>query len=175
MHALSGEEDPWVSYIVCHIYQNVHMKIINLIEFVWNLQASHSMLDVVYATHNKNDQRTEYAVNDWDSDIEDSNSSEEFVYTKEKTDLYEYMQNHSNSITKTNSNNTEQPASSLDTKCDAIESDANSQNDAEAATSDEQPSGQEIWNVWNSHEDLIAVSTNGMNINQLSKQNDDTE
>lgn len=130
------------------------------------------MLDVVYATHEKNDRQAEYTANDWDSDIEDSNSSEEFVYTKETTDLYEYMQNRSSSVVTTNSN-AELLTQTIDTKCDAGDSDAQAgsqspvQNNAEAGSSDERPSdAQEIWNVWNSHEDLIAVSTNGMRINQ---------
>lgn len=133
------------------------------------------MLDVVYAAHDKHDRQQEYVTNDWDSDIEDSNSSEEFVYTKETTDLYEYMQNHSSGVAPL-AGDAEPTAQPLDGGGGSASDDAVAQagdrspapTDAEAASGDEHSGAQEIWNVWNSHEDLIAVSTNGMHVNRLA-------
>lgn len=130
------------------------------------------MLDAVYPNQEQNQiLHEEYVTNDWDSDIEDSNSSEEFLYTKETTELYEYLNNRSQSQPSSSKNVT---VNSIDDNCatgtDEIDEEkpSSTQNENEQRSNDEQTDTQEIWNVWNSHEDLIAVSTNGMHINQLT-------
>lgn len=149
----------------------------NLIHLMlWlQLKASHSMLDDVYPSEEQNQRlHEEYGTNDWDSDIEDSNSSEEFLYTKETTELYEYLNNRSNSQPSSSKNVV--PHSIENNHCGATTDEidevksSSMQNESESdqRSNDEPTDTQEIWNVWNSHEDLIAVSTNGMHINQLT-------
>lgn len=127
-------------------------------------------MDVDYPEHQHTERQKEFTTNDWDSDIEDSNSSEEFVYTKESTELYEYLHNRSNREPSESNDDlaSEENEHNATVSTEPInEKPASSHNDDDQrSTNDEQSDIQEIWNVWNSHEDLIAVSTNGMDVNQ---------
>ncbi|XP_031622155.1 putative uncharacterized protein DDB_G0282133 isoform X2 [Contarinia nasturtii] len=112
---LSGEEDPW---------------------------AAHPITDIRFLGPGFDDRMHQmtgtFGTNDcWDSDIEDSNSSEEFLYAKGTSQISEYLRS-------TNQNNSEQN-----------ELAKQSELSTELST-DEQINTQ---NIWNSHEDLIAVTT----------------
>lgn len=128
------------------------------------------MLDVIYPAHEHTERQKEIAANDWDSDIEDSNSSEEFVYTKETTELYEYLNKRSNCVTSSNNDESAtqdiEQTETVSTEQISDKPMSTQNDDDQRSTNDEQSDIQEIWNVWNSHEDLIAVSSNGMHVNQ---------
>lgn len=89
-----------------------------------------------------------FTTNDWDSDIEDSNSSEEFVYAKGVSQLGEYLR----------STQDIESHKHIDVEFDAS-IDKSPTNESSQETGDEQVDAHDIWN---SHEDLIAVTTNGM-------------
>lgn len=120
------------------------------------------------------ERQKELVANDWDSDVEDSNSSEEFVYTKETTELYEYLNNRSNcaasgSNDELTSEDNEHNGPVFTEQINDKPESTTEHDDDQRSTNDEQSDIQEIWNVWNSHEDLIAVSTNGMHVNQINQ------
>lgn len=93
--------------------------------------------------------------NDWDSDIEDSNSSEEFLYAKGVSQIGEYLRS-----------TTQDMKFSLEAHQQRLNDDfedenitkSPAQNESNQNTSNEQLNTQDIWN---SHEDLIAVTANG--------------
>lgn len=95
-----------------------------------------------------------FATNDWDSDIEDSNSSEEFVYAQGTSQIGEYLRSTQNTTFPLSTRN------HIDLEDDESIS-ASQPIKSCKETGDEQPDTQDIWN---SHEDLIAVTTNGMTI-----------
>lgn len=89
-----------------------------------------------------------FATNDWDSDIEDSNSSEEFLYTKGVSQIGDYLRSTQNT---------------------SYSSDSRKQIDLEYDDSIAEPSKQHEnddgalnpQEIWNTHDDLVAVATNG--------------
>lgn len=94
-----------------------------------------------------------FTTNDWDSDIEDSNSSEEFLYAKGVSQIGEYLRSTQDM------NFTLEPHKQIDDVFDDEHIDKSpTQNESIQETGDEQLDTQDIWN---SHEDLIAVTTNG--------------
>lgn len=94
-----------------------------------------------------------FTTNDWDSDIEDSNSSEEFVYAKGVSKIGEYLRS-------TQDMQAHKPIDELIEKFNGehIDKSSTTQHELNQETADEQLDTQDIWN---SHEDLIAVTTNG--------------
>lgn len=86
-----------------------------------------------------------FATNDWDSDVEDSNSSEEFLYAKEASQIDEHFKS------------TQNTAYLLDTSRNQIDMILD-ESIRDLKPVDEQLNTQDIWN---SHEDLIGVSTKG--------------
>lgn len=93
-----------------------------------------------------------YVPNDWDSDIEDSNSSEEFVYAQGISQIGEYLRSTQNTNLPLSTRN------HIELEDDESIS-ASQPNKSSQEITDEQP---DTHNIWNSHEDLIAVTTNGM-------------
>lgn len=97
-----------------------------------------------------------FTANDWDSDIEDSNSSEEFLYAKGASQIGLNLR----SVDLRSTHNTSYP---LDCQEHLNESDdeklAKPVRDAQETTDDK----FDTQDIWNSHEDLIAVATNGKN------------
>lgn len=110
-----------------------------------------------------------FTTNDWDSDIEDSNSSEEFLYAKGVSQIgEEYLRSTTQDM--------KYPLDSSRKQCIGVDSDdehidkSPMQNESSQETSDEQLNAQDIWN---SHEDLIAVTENGEGtINLLNNENE---
>lgn len=98
-----------------------------------------------------------FTTNDWDSDIEDSNSSEEFLYAKGVSQIGEYLRSTTQDIKFPMESSRKQH---LDDDFDDENIDKSPiQNESSSQeTSDEQLNAQDIWN---SHEDLIAVTANG--------------
>lgn len=99
-----------------------------------------------------------FTTNDWDSDIEDSNSSEEFLYTKGVSQIgTDYLRSTTQDMKFPLDASRKQH---LDVDSDDEHMDKSpTQNESSQETSnDEQLNAQDIWN---SHEDLIAVSANG--------------
>lgn len=114
-----------------------------VIFFIYTQQAMHPITDIRFSGPRFDDtmqQMTQtFTTNDcWDSDIEDSNSSEEFLYAK-GSQIGEYLRSR-------NQNNPEHVELVKQTDCNA-------------ESGDEQINTQ---NIWNSHEDLIAVTTKSM-------------
>lgn len=97
-----------------------------------------------------------FTTNDWDSDIEDSNSSEEFLYAKGVSQIGEYLRSTTQDIKFPLDSSHKQH---LDVDFDDEQIDKSpTQNESSQETSDDQLHAQDIWN---SHEDLIAVTANG--------------
>lgn len=98
-----------------------------------------------------------FTANDWDSDIEDSNSSEEFLYTKGVSQIGEYLRSTTQDMKFPSESSRKQ---CIDVDFDDEHNDKSpTQNESSQETSnDEQLNAQDIWN---SHEDLIAVTANG--------------
>lgn len=94
-----------------------------------------------------------FTTNDWDSDIEDSNSSEEFLYAKGVSQIGEYLRSTQDI------NYPLKPHKQISIEFDESIDKSPTQNESSQETGDEQMDAQDIWN---SHEDLIAVTTNGM-------------
>lgn len=96
-----------------------------------------------------------FTTNDWDSDIEDSNSSEEFLYTKGVSQIGEYLR----STTQDMKFPLESHKKRLNVDFDDETIDKSpAQTESSQETCSEQLNAQDIWN---SHEDLIAVTANG--------------
>lgn len=96
-----------------------------------------------------------FTSNDWDSDIEDSNSSEEFLYTKGVSQIGEYLRSATQDVEFTLKTHKKHLSNDFD---DENVDKSPAQNDSSQGTSNEQLNAQDIWN---SHEDLIAVTANG--------------
>lgn len=94
-----------------------------------------------------------FTTNDWDSDIEDSNSSEEFLYAKGVSQIGEYLRSTQDIDFSL------EPHKQIDDEFDEHIDKSPTLNESSQETGDEQLDTQDIWN---SHEDLIAVTTNGM-------------
>lgn len=92
--------------------------------------------------------------NDWDSDIEDSNSSEEFLYAKGASQIGEYLRSTQNDDFPLNSQNHIDIGND-----DHIDMNLSNQKEDSHKIGGEKSDMQDIWN---SHEDIIAVTTNGM-------------
>lgn len=86
-----------------------------------------------------------FTTNDWDSDVEDSNSSEEFLYAKGASQIGEYLRSTQNTMFPLDSRN-------------QGDDESITHMDGSQEPTDEQLNTQDIWN---SHEDLIGVSTKG--------------
>lgn len=86
-----------------------------------------------------------FATNDWDSDIEDSNSSEEFLYAKGTSQIGEYLRSTQNTSYSS------EPRKQINLEFDNNTDGASNQHEI----GDEPLDTQEIWN---SHDDLITVS-----------------
>lgn len=86
-----------------------------------------------------------FATNDWDSDIEDSNSSEEFLYAKGTSQIGEYLRSTQNTSYSS------EPREQINLEFDVNTDGATIQHEI----GDEPLDTQEIWN---SHDDLITVS-----------------
>lgn len=95
-----------------------------------------------------------YTTNDWDSDIEDSNSSEEFLYAKGVSQIGEYLRS-----TQDTDFELEPPHKQIDNEFDEHIDKSPTRNESSRETVDEHLDTQDIWK---SHEDLVAVTTNGM-------------
>lgn len=112
------------------------------------LQATQALSDIRFNGPGSDDvNRTSFASNDWDSDIEDSNSSEEFMYAKGESEINEYIK--SQKIESETSNESESSKRNDDASIELKNNDE---------SGDEQPDAH---GIWNSHDDLIAVSNNG--------------
>lgn len=123
--------------------------------FLW--QATHPITDIRFTGPRTDDVMQQltgtFTTNDWDSDIEDSNSSEEFLYAKGVSQIGEYLRSTQDM------NFTLEPQKQIDDEFDDEHIDKSpTQNESSQETGDEQLDTQDIWN---SHEDLIAVTTNG--------------
>lgn len=107
-----------------------------------------------------------FTTNDWDSDIEDSNSSEEFLYAKGVSQIgEEYLRSTTQDIKYPLDSSHKQCLDSDDEHIDK----SPMQNESSQETSDDQLNAQDIWN---SHEDLIAVTENGnVSLHLLSNAN----
>lgn len=101
-----------------------------------------------------------FTTNDWDSDIEDSNSSEEFLYAKGVSQIGEYLRSTHDM------NFPLKPHKQINIEFDESIDKSPTQNESSQETGDEQLDAQDIWN---SHEDLIAVTTNGIEIAHLDE------
>lgn len=113
-----------------------------------SLQATQMLSDIRFNGPGSDDvNRTSFTSNDWDSDIEDSNSSEEFMYAKGDAEMNEYLKS-----TKTESETSNNIEFSKRNDDKSIECKNNDE------SGDEQPDAH---GIWNSHDDLIAVSRNG--------------
>lgn len=98
-----------------------------------------------------------FTTNDWDSDIEDSNSSEEFLYAKGVSQMgEEYLRSTTQDI-KFPLDTSRKQCLDVDFDDERIDK-SPMQNESSQETSDDQLNAQDIWN---SHEDLIAVTENG--------------
>lgn len=86
--------------------------------------------------------------NDWDSDIEDSNSSEEFTYAKGASQIGEYLRSTQNEMCSRNQNNDEIDETEKSIECNQDLGDDH----------------QNTKDIWNCHEDLIAVTTKSIHI-----------
>lgn len=100
-----------------------------------------------------------FTTNDWDSDIEDSNSSEEFLYTKGVSQIGEYLRSATQDM-KFPLESTHKQCLDVDFDDEHIDkSPIQNESSQETTTSDEQLN--DVQDIWNSHEDLIAVTANG--------------
>lgn len=116
---------------------------------------SHSIADIRFSGPCADDVMDEmsgtFATNDWDSDIEDSNSSEEFLYAKGASQIGEYLRS-----TQNNTSYSLESRKPIDLEYD--------DSIAEPTTKPEHEITDELdtQEIWNSHDDLIAVTTNGI-------------
>lgn len=95
---------------------------------------------------------TTFGANDWDSDIEDSNSSEEFMYVRGTTVQPIYLQSAENFMKLFDKNDKGDELAQQN----KLELNGKIKNDIEQI--DEQP---DIHSIWNSHKDQIAVTLKG--------------
>lgn len=92
-----------------------------------------------------------FVTNDWDSDVEESNSSEEFLYAKGDSQISEYLKSTQNTNFPLNARNQDDMLHDESiTSQDPVDEPLNTQD------------------IWNSHEDLIGVSTRGINLYKIS-------
>ncbi|XP_055311913.1 uncharacterized protein LOC129574238 isoform X2 [Sitodiplosis mosellana] len=133
---LSGEEDPWAMNRTveneCHQRFQTDSK-----DLRFSGPCNDDVMQQISGT---------FATNDWDSDAEDSNSSEEFVYAKGTSQISEYLRATQKTIFPLDSNN----------QINMVANESIALMECSQESVDEKLNTQDIWN---SHEDLIGVST----------------